>query len=54
MFYWENRMAAWCAIAMQSIVVFHETTILNNNRKLLELFLLFTLQERLEDNPQKK
>lgn len=53
MFYWENRMPAWGALAIQSFDVSHKTTIIFNNRKLLELFLMFPLEERIMDKPQK-
>jgi hypothetical protein len=53
MFYWENRMSAWGALVKQSFDVAHETTIPYNNRKLLELFFSFTLEDRIADVPQK-
>lgn len=52
MFYWENRMSAWGALVKQSFDVAHETTIIYNNRKLLEAFLSFPFEERLSDKLQ--
>lgn len=54
MFYWENRMPAWGALVKQSFDVSHETTIIYNNRKLLEAFLSFDLEARISDLPQQE
>ncbi|MDP5274740.1 asparagine synthase-related protein [Chengkuizengella axinellae] len=52
MFYWENRMPAWGALAIQSFDISHETTIIYNNRKLLEMYLRFPLEDRISDKLQ--
>lgn len=52
MFYWENRMPAWGSLVKQSFDLSHETTILYNNRRLLELFMSFPLEERINDTNQ--
>lgn len=54
MFYWENRMAAWGALVKQSFDVSHETTIIYNNRRLLEAFLAFPLEDRIIDRVHHK
>lgn len=54
MFYWENRMPLWGSLVKQRFDVSHETTIIYNNRLLLEAFLKFPLQQRIKDIPQKK
>ena len=43
MFYWENRMSAWASLVKQSFDISHETIIIYNNIKLIELFLNFNL-----------
>lgn len=53
MFYWEHRMSQWASFVKQDFNISHETTIIYNNRKLLELFLDFDLNERIHDIPQK-
>ena len=54
MFYWENRMPLWAALVKQSFDVSHETTIIYNNRLLLESFLVYPLEDRIKDIPQKR
>lgn len=53
MFYWEHRMSQWASLVKQDFDISHETTIIYNNRKLLELFMQFDLADRILDNPQK-
>ncbi|MBZ5202044.1 hypothetical protein HU147_12520 [Planomicrobium chinense] len=53
MFYWEHRMSQWAALVKQDFDISHETTVIYNNRKLLELFMNFELKDRINDIPQK-
>lgn len=53
MFYWEHRMPQWAAQTKQSFDVSHETTIIYNNRVLLEEMLRFDFEARLNDGPHK-
>lgn len=52
MFYWENRMPAWAALVKQSFDISHETTIIYNNRRILEMFLRFPIEARIADKYQ--
>lgn len=54
MFYWEHRMSQWAALVKQDFDISHETTIIYNNRKLLDTFMNFDLEDRVNDLPQKK
>lgn len=54
MFYWEHRMSQWSSLVKQDFDISHDTTIIYNNRKLLDLFMDFSLEERIEDKPQKE
>lgn len=54
MFYWEHRMSQWASLVKQDFNLSHNTTIIYNNRKLLDLFVNFKLEDRIEDNPQKE
>lgn len=53
MFYWEHRMSRWASLVKQDFDVSHDTTIVYNNRKLLDLLMSFELEERIKDIPQK-
>lgn len=52
MFYWEHRMSQWAAFVKQDFDISHETTIIYNNRKLMDAFMNFDIQDRIEDIPQ--
>lgn len=52
MFYWEHRMSQWAALVKQDFDISHETTIIYNNRKLLNTFMNFNIQDRIDDVPQ--
>lgn len=52
MFYWEHRMSQWVAFVKQDFDISHETTIIYNNRKLMDAFMNFDIQDRIEDIPQ--
>lgn len=52
MFYWEHRMSAWGGLVRQGFELSHETTVIYNNRSLLELFLQHSLADRIHDIPQ--
>ena len=54
MFYWEHRMSQWAAFVKQDFDISHETTIIYNNRKLMDLFMNFELKDRIADIPQQK
>ncbi|RAS79917.1 asparagine synthase-related protein [Priestia endophytica] len=54
MFYWEHRMSQWSSLVKQDFDISHDTTIIYNNRKLLDLFMNFGLADRIEDGPQKE
>ena len=54
LFYWENRMPAWAALVKQSFDTSHDTTMIYNNRRLLEAFLSFPLADRITDRPQRE
>ncbi|WP_026572826.1 asparagine synthase-related protein [Bacillus sp. UNC438CL73TsuS30] len=54
MFYWEHRMSQWASLVKQDFDISNNTTIIYNNRKLLDLFMDFKLEDRIEDNPQKE
>lgn len=54
MFYWEHRMSQWASFVNQDFDISHETTVIYNNRKLLDLFLDFELEDRISDAPQSK
>nr|WP_277398222.1 7-cyano-7-deazaguanine synthase [Neobacillus citreus] len=54
MFYWEHRMSQWASLVKQDFDFSHNTTIIYNNRQLLDLFMNFTLEDRINDNPQKE
>lgn len=49
--YWEVRMSSWAATSFASQEFFHEITIPYNNRRLLDLFLRFPKEDRLQDGP---
>ena len=51
--YWEVRMSSWAATSLASQEYIHEITIPYNNRKLMDLFLRFPEEDRLEDLPHK-
>ena len=52
MFYWEHRMSQWAAFVKQDFDISHDTTIIYNNRKLLDTFMNFDLSDRINDIPQ--
>lgn len=52
--YWEVRMSAWAATSLASQEYFHEITVPYNNRKLMDLFLRFPEEDRLQDLPHKR
>ncbi|TDL32835.1 hypothetical protein E2R51_09190 [Jeotgalibacillus sp. S-D1] len=49
LFYWEVRMGAWGTSVVSSFDLCHEVTIPMNNRRLLEMFLSFSHQDRKSD-----
>ncbi len=49
--YWEVRMGSWAATSFASQEYIHEITIPYNNRKLLNMFLLFPEEDRKKDIP---
>ncbi len=51
--YWEVRTSAWAATSLASQEYFHEITVPYNNRKLMDLFLRFPVEDRLNDIPHK-
>ena len=51
--YWEVRMSSWAATSFASQEYYHEITIPYNNRRLLDLFLRFPLDDRLQDIPHR-
>ncbi|NMA49681.1 MAG: hypothetical protein GX947_07930 [Tissierellia bacterium] len=54
MFYWEHRMSQWAAFVKQDFDISHETTIIYNNRKLLDIFMNFSIENRIKDLPQRE
>ena len=44
-------MSSWAATSFASQEFFHEITIPYNNRRLLDLFLRFPKEDRLQDGP---
>ena len=54
MFYWEHRMSQWSSLVKQDFDISHDTTIIYNNRKLLDLFMNFSLVDRIDDKPQQE
>jgi len=53
MFYWEHRMSQWASSVKQDFDISHDTTVIYNNRYLLDLLLNYPLEERINDIPQK-
>lgn len=51
--YWEYRIGAATAMTTLSLEMAHELTLPYNNRKLLDMFLCFPHEQRLQDFPQK-
>ena len=49
--YWEVRMGSWAATSFASQEYIHEITIPYNNRKLLDMFLMFRESDRKNDIP---
>lgn len=54
MFYWEHRMSQWASFVKLDFNISHDTTIIYNNRKLLDMFMDFSLEDRIADEPQKE
>jgi len=50
LFYWEVRMGAWGTSVVSSLDFCHNVTMPFNNRKLIELFLTFSHEDRKSDN----
>lgn len=54
LFYWEIRMGCWGVSTTSSQQFYHRVTMPMNNRKILELFLGFSHNERKTDSVHKK
>lgn len=54
MFYWEHRMSQWASLVKQDFDISHDTTIIYNNRNLLDMFMNYDLLDRITDKPQKE
>lgn len=52
--YWEVRTSAWAATSLSSQEYIHEITVPYNNRRLMDIFLSFPVEDRLRDLPHKR
>ena len=53
MVYWEHRFPGWGALCLNEFDMCWETTVIFNNRRLLEMFLAFPREDRIADRPHR-
>lgn len=54
LFYWEHRSGAWQGLQIADFDMAHETLVLYNNKRVLEMRLGVPLEDRLNDTLQKR